>query len=106
MKLKNMKLTKEQREQELSSPIALGKETYPYGLRLHLDEESIKKLGLDELPAVGKKLVLYAKVEVQSASIHEHKDGKNRMLDLQITDLCVEEETKDSARAEKKLYGG
>lgn len=60
---------------------------YPYGLRICLDSESLDKLGVTELPAVGTTMTLMARVEVVSVSQHESGDGKNRDVSLQITDM-------------------
>ncbi len=65
---------------------------YPYGLSLSLDDESLQKLGIDISDyAVGDELELHAKVKVRSLRQSESENsGKDRSMDLQVTDMCVE----------------
>lgn len=61
---------------------------YPYGLCICLNDESMKKLGLENPPAVGTKLQLTALVEVVSVGSRKERDGdKHSNADLQITDM-------------------
>lgn len=100
----NMKLTGE--EKETQKETVLGKTPeYPYGLSISLDEYCLEKLGIKEMPEVGKAMTLQAKVEVTSISEHQNQNEKsNRSLSLQITDMSLEgtEEKKDT---EETLYG-
>lgn len=69
---------------------------YPYGLELNLDSESLKKLGLEELPAVGSKFTVSGMAYVRSASSSEYEgEGRMQSLSLQITDLEVSEQADD-----------
>lgn len=69
--------------------------TYPYGLCISLEDESLEKLGLGgELPAVGEVLQFCAIAKVTSASMHEREkpDGTKDQccrIELQITDMGV-----------------
>lgn len=69
--------------------------TYPYGLCLSLDEETMKKLGMEgEMPSVGEVMQFTAMAKVTSASINEREksDGSKEQccrLELQITDMGV-----------------
>jgi hypothetical protein len=64
---------------------------YPYGLRLNLDEDSLKLLNMGELPKVGKVMMLHARVVVESAGEQEMQgSGKKRNLGLQITEMELE----------------
>lgn len=80
--MKNMKC---ELVQPKPNPIGMSEE-YPYGLHLHLNEESIKKLGID-LPELGASLVLKAKVKVTNVSKSENLYGTERNIGLQITDM-------------------
>lgn len=60
---------------------------YPHGLRICLSEESIKLLGLKDLPSVGDKMKMMATVEVVSVGSYKSEDGLQRNVDLQITDM-------------------
>jgi hypothetical protein len=85
-----MKLTKSERK-EMAEP-AMAEESYPWGLRLTLDKETLDKLGIDGLPAVGTKMLLVARAEVKGVSQHESDDHESRSVDLQITEMGVESE--------------
>jgi len=71
----------------LSDCCANDQPEYPYGLCLSLDDESLQKLGIDQLPDVGTVMHLVARVQVTSVSQYERTDGKNRDISLQITDM-------------------
>lgn len=63
---------------------------YPYGLRIHLEQPELAKLGITELPAPGEPYELHAVAVVESVSAHDSQEGKpSRTLSLQITDLAV-----------------
>ena len=62
-------------------------EDYPYGLTVDLDDDSLTKLGMDKLPAVGKTVKVLASAEVKHVSESADKQGKNRNLSLQITKM-------------------
>lgn len=75
---------------------------YPYGLRIHLDQESLAKLGITEMPEVGKTFTLQAHVQVVSVSQYENDEGKSREMGLQITDMDLKQEGGESDA--KSLY--
>lgn len=62
---------------------------YPYGLCLYLDEDTLKKLGLTELPKLGEKIAIMAKAEVKMVSESKNVYGVERRLELQITDMAL-----------------
>lgn len=100
----NMKLNKEEREPEKETALA-ERPDYPYGLSISLDGHCLEKLGIKEMPELGKAMTLHAKVEVTSISEHQNQNEKsNKSLSLQITDMALEgtEEKKDT---EETLYG-
>lgn len=76
---------------------------YPYGLRIDLNDETLAKLGVTELPAVGTTMKLMALVEVTSASQYESKDGKDRTICLQITDMAVDSGAAPAARSDSDI---
>lgn len=103
MELKSMKLSKSSRE-ETAKPMALAEPQYPYGLAIRLDNDSLEKLGMSELPKAGKKMKLMAMVEVVGASQHTMKGGKDmKNVELQITSMGLESESEKDAS--KELYG-
>lgn len=71
---------------------------YPWGLCIDLDQDSLKKLGIDTLPELGTTMSVVAKAEVTSASTSQSQGGEARMnLSLQITDMAVAPMAKDVA---------
>lgn len=60
--------------------------SYPYGTRITLEAETIKKLGIQKLPTVGGQLVFKAKARVIGVS--QSDDGKR--IELQITDMDMD----------------
>lgn len=66
------------------------KPMYPYGLCIELNDESLKKLGITDLPAVGGTLLLMAHVQVVSVGMSQQIDGdKEQRTSLQITEMAL-----------------
>jgi hypothetical protein len=92
LKLKNMKITaaeQEARKEKYSTMPAMPGDEYPYDLKLRLGDESLDKLGIDKLPAVGKKMRIEAECVVVSTNQSAGKDHSNRSIELQIQKLGV-----------------
>ena len=67
---------------------------YPWGLRISLTEAEMRKLGLDDDPAVGDMLHFAAFAEVKHYSVNDSGDGAQRRVELQITMMsCIEDES-------------
>lgn len=104
--MKDMALSDD--EQKDSYPVAIGdgksnEPMYPYGLCLCLDESSLKKLGIKNLPEVGASMTITAKVQVKSISEYESMhNGERRSMDLQITAMEIVPSKKEVDV--KKLY--
>lgn len=79
------------RKTEMKSPgLISNEESYPYGLTLRLDNETLKKLGMKSLPKVGASLTISGKAEVKSVRSSERQGGKDdREVELQVTDLYL-----------------
>ncbi len=103
MELKNMKLPGGDYDGPIS-PSSSSAPEYPYGLRLHLSDKVLERLGLKTLPNAGQTLVLHARVSVDSVSQRETGTEKSRELGLQITDLALAPDI-DLGAAADKLYG-
>jgi hypothetical protein len=101
--MENMKL--DASDVNAISPVPEDAPAYPYGLRIELSDESMKKLGLESLPTVGTKMELHAIVVVERASQNETKEGKRQDMSLQITDMELGDcEGEENDMPEKKLY--
>jgi hypothetical protein len=89
-KLVDLKRTKADQKADKPTPAGPADDPYPYGLRVSLGEDELKKLGVD-LPKVGTKMHLRAHAVVHSASQDERQGGKrNRRVELQIQRLALE----------------
>lgn len=79
---------KESKEATLCCPAEPGDgPKYPYGTELRLDDETLLKLGVSELPVVGTKFTLMAICEVTDSVSRENKEGREQSLSLQITEM-------------------
>ena len=106
MPLKSMKKT-DQEKKEDATPSVVDQPSYPYGLRLHLDEDSYEKLGMESVPDVGATFTMLATVTV--SDIHQSEKGDDRKyttMGLQITDMALKDVDKKAAKdAGQVLYG-
>lgn len=97
--MKSMKLTPEESKKSLLGCTAAEPgdgPAYPYGLELHLCDETLKKLGI-EMPAVGSTMTLNARVVITSVGSSQQQDGdKEERASAQITDM---ELTPDAAKS-------
>lgn len=87
--LKRSKKEKKREAKAMTSP-SMG-EDYPYGTRLELDDDTLEKLGCDELPEVGDEFELHCVAKVRSVSDNssDYGDGesRHRSMSLQITKM-------------------
>lgn len=78
---------------------------YPYGLKLDLNDESLKSLRITKLPDIGEGMMLVAKVEVCNISAYDSSEGgASRSMGLQITDMALKPE-EPAVSAAEALYG-
>ncbi|NIL23531.1 hypothetical protein HB991_13560 [Yersinia mollaretii] len=81
------------------------RDDYPWGLRITLNNETLKKLGI-ALPKVGDVLELVGKVKVLSTSTREDGEETTSNADLQITDIGLLAGNVEAAKsAADTLYG-
>lgn len=105
--LKSMKMEAVENEDVvLSGP---KKPEYPYGLRLKLEGEVLKKLELQEMPDIGSMVDLMAKAKVVAL----RKEEDHVCLEIQITDMGLgeskeaeKEEMKESVEEGEKIVEG
>jgi hypothetical protein len=91
MQMRDMKRTKTEKKKENVALVG-PEDSYPYGLRLTLDGEQLKKLGLDTLPKVGKTITLHAKAKVIGARETSRSDGtQDRSLEIQLQKMGIAE---------------
>lgn len=98
----DMKVT-ESEKKDNAEVSALESSSYPYGLRIYLSPDDVKKLGLKD-PQVGQKLVLEANCEILSVNAEIVKgDEKELSVSLQLKEMSFESEEKE--KAEDVIYG-
>lgn len=85
----NMQMSAEE-AQEQTQPTPADAPKYPWGLCLDLDDETLTKLGLNGLPAVGTEVHLVAKAVVTRTSEYESQGNESEAsMGLQITDMAI-----------------
>ena len=85
-------MKKKKKEKSADTPVEASmpsEEVYPYGLRLRLENDELEKLGLKELPEVGKVCKIEAEGIVESVSSNESKgdEGSRKCVEIQITSM-------------------
>jgi hypothetical protein len=109
MGLVNMQMSAEEAREEVScEPSDDGDlPKYPYGLTINLDDETLAKLGITQLPTVGTAMTLTARVEVCGTSQYQDRKGESEAsLSLQITDMELSGAAESSGQnAATMLYG-
>ena len=101
MPMVNMKISRDKEEDQ--AQVEEREPEYPFGLRLWLDDKSLKKLGLKDLPEVGKEFGVEARAKVAEVSESASESSEERRMELQITDLNLVDP--DASRAERLFSG-
>lgn len=103
MKMIDMKLPKSKRH-ETAMPVSSGQD-YPYGLTINLDNDSLKKLGMKELPEVGAECMVHGVGKIVRVSESAYEKEESRVVEIQITKLALshDEEEEAVARGYKKV---
>lgn len=93
MAMKDLKITKKEAKVKSESMVigSSDQERYPYGLRLDLNNDTLEKLGMQALPAVGTVLMFEAKAKVVGSRQSATEGSENRSVELQITHIDLEE---------------
>lgn len=100
--LTDMKRTPSEKKED-STDVGTEREDYPYGLRIDLRDEDIEKLGIS-LPEIGLTMVLVANVKVISVRESADENGKDRNIEIQITEMELAPYKNDNTDHVKKLY--
>lgn len=91
-------------ETTASSPEYAQQPCYPYGLCLRLDEKTMAKVGIDELPEVGEMIHIMAIAKVISVGSSATENHDSKHMELQITHMALEDEDKEYSYS-KTMYG-
>lgn len=103
MALKDMKRTKadkkaKEESYKCSPGGGIGGDEYPWSLRITLDDEQLKKLGISSLPKAGTKMSLSAEVSVVGVRQSDRDNGNiERSLELQIRKMDLGAKSAGSA---------
>lgn len=94
----SLKVSNSEKQDAAQTSVIDDKPSYPYGCRIYLGPEELKKLGLTGVPEIGKKMTLTAIVEIVSANVEkEIGDSKEYGVSLQMTDAEISSPEKKSA---------
>ena len=105
MKLIDMKNSVQTKKSTLVAPVM--QDEYPYGLRISLNNDTLKKLGITELPAIDSEHKLVALVCVVGMSVNESQGEEEpyRSLELQIEQMALTPaEEEDEERPARSMY--
>lgn len=96
-----------QEAQQMVNPSADAAPKYPWGLNICLNNDSLDKLGVKALPAVGTEVTIVAKATVAATRENATEgEGSQSSMDLQITDMQIDGLDADLfGRAAEMLYG-
>ena len=93
-------------ERESSVFSVEDKPSYPHGIRLELDEETVAKLGLTDVPEVGDMMNVIGRAEVITVRKEEGRgDDHSFSITLQLQELDVSAESKEKM-VSNVLYSG
>lgn len=105
----NLMISDKEKKDQSQTSMLYDVSSYPYGMKIQVDPETYKKLGLAEVPDIGEKMMIMAYVEVCSL-YKENGKGDEQMISmgLQITDIEVKPmaEEKEEKSPESVIYEG
>ena len=86
--MQDMKFSKAEKPLSTDAAMIQGGPEYPYGLRITLDPEVMKRLDMGRIPKVGETMMLHAMVEVVGVNSDRASNGSRDMsVQLQITTM-------------------
>ena len=98
MELISLKRDKKAVEEKATDmPVDVNQDEYPYGLRITLDGDTLKKLGIDDATKhdVDEPGMLHAKYLIKRVSKSKDDYGNNKTesqsIEIQLTDICLED---------------
>ena len=87
-RLRDMKLTKAEKEDSMPMAMPSHEMEYPYGLRLSLDDDSLSKLGI-ATPKHDQHFRVVGSGCVKSVSVSENEHGMRRHVEVQLEKLLL-----------------
>lgn len=101
----DMMLSPEERKEQYGPPTMATdeQEKYPWGLRISLGNDELKKLGITKLPEAGQPFTIEAVGYVCDAGSSDTVDGGKRLnMCIQITDMELEEGVEEDDEDEEE----
>jgi hypothetical protein len=93
------------KKQSKEVPIACEAPDFPYGLRLSLNDDTLKKLKMKaEDFEMDEEFFLTAKVSVVGVSVDKTASGQRSSVDLQITELEIRDEADEAMKIWEEAY--
>lgn len=87
---------------EAVTPKAPALPVYPYGLGICLTQEELDKLDLDGNVQVGDMVHLFCLAKVTSVSTNDTTEGPKTRVEMQITNIAVEDEDEENREVDKE----
>ena len=105
----DMKLAGKAGELGAVETVAAESPEYPYGLRINLDNDTLAKLGIGELPAIDAEFKVVALACVVSVSQNDSQGSEEpyRSVELQIEMMEIKpakEEEGEQSNSAQRLY--
>ena len=88
LRLRDMRLTKSEKEDAMPMAMPSHEMDYPYGLRLSLDDDSLNKLGI-ATPEHGQEFRVVGSGCVKDVSVSENDHGMRRHVEVQLEKLLL-----------------
>jgi hypothetical protein len=96
---------KEDTDKLVADTVKMEQPLYPYGLCISLDDDILSKLDIDDDCDVGDTIHLCCLAKVTSSSKRDTSEGPKHHIELQITDMAVEDEDEENDAAVKRMAG-
>lgn len=97
----DLKKTPEEKQEEISLPNVNMISDYPYGLCLHIDKDTLDKLGFDlEDLGINDMIHFHAMAVVTSKSMSANQISDGGCVELQITHMSAESEDEENEEEE------
>lgn len=77
-------------------------EDYPFGLQISLDGDSLKKLGINDMPKPGDKFHIQGEAHVTSSAQRDTDQNSDRRVGLVLHELGAEAKRDNSAAKPEK----
>lgn len=101
----SMELTEKESKKDTVEAMEHVEPKYPWGLSISLNDESLEKLGWEDREFKrGEEIVLEIKVKVIGFSEQDTMQGEMKNVQLQITEMEVEDGTTEPEKFAKKTY--